>query len=558
MTMKVRGAPSVNQADAFVQDIVAHPEDDAPRLIFADWLEEQGDSASHARAELIRVQYALAELPAGDLRRPPLEQRQRDLLLAHEEQWTAPLRELGIPAWQFRRGFVERIRVHPARLIQCAAALQALVPLRELELTSEVNHDDYVPVLDLEAVALLPLLEQITALDLDRLHLYSYSEIRGSLPALLHSPRLGRLTTLSIPQPGILPTLLQAPFLPRLRTLRCTYNLATFFQKANLAGLTRLEFHEANWPLDDPLAGVACSPHLEQFEELSLATTDVPSALDRLASLRLPHLRYLDLSRTGLDGKDLRALLSGPLLEPVLVLDMGGNSIGEAGAKRLARAGCLSQLQRLVLNGNRLGPGGAAALSHCQNLAALEALHLRTNAIGDDGLQALAGNHLLRLRELNVSYNGVTARGLYHLASAWPGRLASLDLSWNRFGDDGVQALASCPDLTSLTALDLSYCELNDRAAVALAECPGLVKLATLNLDTNRIGDDGLATLAHSPHLGALRSLHLRNTAVGDEGVRALLDSPLLGKLEVLVLGGSRVSEAMRQELRSAFRGILG
>jgi uncharacterized protein (TIGR02996 family) len=30
---------------AFLADIAAHPEDDAPRLIYADWLEEHGDPA---------------------------------------------------------------------------------------------------------------------------------------------------------------------------------------------------------------------------------------------------------------------------------------------------------------------------------------------------------------------------------------------------------------------------------------------------------------------------------------------------------------------------------
>ncbi len=46
----------------FIQDIIEHPEDDAPRLIFADWLDENGEPE---RAELIRVQIRLAELKPG-------------------------------------------------------------------------------------------------------------------------------------------------------------------------------------------------------------------------------------------------------------------------------------------------------------------------------------------------------------------------------------------------------------------------------------------------------------------------------------------------------------
>ena len=46
-------------AEGFLQRIRAYPDDDVPRLIYADWLDEQGDP----RGEFIRVQVALANLP---------------------------------------------------------------------------------------------------------------------------------------------------------------------------------------------------------------------------------------------------------------------------------------------------------------------------------------------------------------------------------------------------------------------------------------------------------------------------------------------------------------
>jgi len=42
----------------FITEILANPDDDMPRLIFADWLEERGDP----RSEFIRVQCELARL----------------------------------------------------------------------------------------------------------------------------------------------------------------------------------------------------------------------------------------------------------------------------------------------------------------------------------------------------------------------------------------------------------------------------------------------------------------------------------------------------------------
>src|SRR5262249_8163694 len=38
----------------FFRDIKEHPDDDTPRLIFADWLQEHGDAAAAARGEFLR------------------------------------------------------------------------------------------------------------------------------------------------------------------------------------------------------------------------------------------------------------------------------------------------------------------------------------------------------------------------------------------------------------------------------------------------------------------------------------------------------------------------
>ena len=59
----------------FLDAILREPGEPTHRLVYADWLEEQGDAE---RAEFVRAQCALARLDDDD-RRPALEQSERDL-----------------------------------------------------------------------------------------------------------------------------------------------------------------------------------------------------------------------------------------------------------------------------------------------------------------------------------------------------------------------------------------------------------------------------------------------------------------------------------------------
>src|SRR5262245_21000654 len=89
--------------EAFREAISATPEDDAPRLVFADWLMEHGDAA---RGELIRVQCELARLSLDAPERPALEDRERDLVAANVRRWLEPIKQ-HVYDWSFDRGLLE-------------------------------------------------------------------------------------------------------------------------------------------------------------------------------------------------------------------------------------------------------------------------------------------------------------------------------------------------------------------------------------------------------------------------------------------------------------------
>jgi uncharacterized protein (TIGR02996 family) len=74
----------MTQDEAFLQAMVEAPEDETPRLIYADWLEEQGDPD---RAEFIRLQAQLAAMAEDDPRRAALEERDRRLFAELALSW---------------------------------------------------------------------------------------------------------------------------------------------------------------------------------------------------------------------------------------------------------------------------------------------------------------------------------------------------------------------------------------------------------------------------------------------------------------------------------------
>jgi uncharacterized protein (TIGR02996 family) len=83
-------------ADDLVAAIYQRPDDDQPRMVYADWLSERGDP----RGELIVLQMAEARGEAGEAH----QRRQAELLAAHAETWAGPLADVASQL-DYRRGF---------------------------------------------------------------------------------------------------------------------------------------------------------------------------------------------------------------------------------------------------------------------------------------------------------------------------------------------------------------------------------------------------------------------------------------------------------------------
>jgi uncharacterized protein (TIGR02996 family) len=281
----------MSEHDALLAAICEHPEDDVVRLVYADWLEENG---ADARAELIRLQIELAGLLEDDPRRPELRRRQADLLARYGDAWRAALPRLeGITWGDFERGFVTAVTAEDEPTFdRCAPALFAAAPVRRLHLRRVGTGDvwefstgprnfrqDFTGV---ERLATSPHLARLADLDLAGAVIGA-----GGVRALTASPHLSGLTALHLANNGIEPAaaevLAHSPLLARLRALDLGCNLVesdgarALAHSAHVAGLTELDLSRNNIGSAGALALVR-SPYLGGLTRLVMQGNGAVSA----------------------------------------------------------------------------------------------------------------------------------------------------------------------------------------------------------------------------------------------------------------------------------------
>jgi uncharacterized protein (TIGR02996 family) len=486
--------------EAFLQAVRENPDDDGPRLMFADWLEEHGD----IRGEFIHVQIELSRDDLPESRRAALQARERTLLEEHRRRWEQPLAGL-VASCVFRRGFIDEVSLDAGAFLERAPLLFARVPIRTARLGR--------------------------AADL--------------IVELAYSVHLERLTGLALPSgPGALgPTgawyLADSPHLAGLRSL----DLAT-----NALGDEGVAL----------LAGARGLPNLVSLNLRGNLVTDAGAEM-LAASPNLPALKILDLSenRIGLGG--VETLLGARRFETV---NLHGNGTTAAMLAVLTRAGKLTWLATAGREGGvvldlcrwAVGDEGAVALAASPQLGGVRTLLLRGSQLTAFGLRQFSESpHARGLRTLDVSNNAVADAGVVLAAGGGLTGLRSLGVRYNRIGDAGVAALARSSDFANLDTLDLSSNRVGPRGAAALAASRHLANLATLYLMYNEVGDEGAGALADSPYLRRLTTLDLRFNHVGDAGARRLAASRSLGGLRSLVIWGNDLGPAGRDALRERF-----
>jgi uncharacterized protein (TIGR02996 family) len=355
-------------------EIAANPDDDAPRMVYADLLVERGDP----RGELIHLQ--IKQLRGGYARE--VEERIGELMRAHEAQWKA---EAGITdaLSSFSRGF-------PASLIGSAASILAS---REALRTQPITSVSILSRLaGFEDVMQMPELARVSSLTISG-EMGSYRNhavlTAAQVEALARAPHLSNLRELWLKEAALdvagARILATAPWLPAIEKLVLGKNPLHGAGVAALApkliGLRHLTLDDVDVSREG-MAALAASP-IRRLDSLYLAGARLDDGGVALAtSPVMATVRHLNLDRTYPDNALAAALATSPHVTALRELGLTNGSIDVAGATALANSTALVALERLDLRENLLGHAGVAALAAGTGLRALRRLGLTGNGIG--------------------------------------------------------------------------------------------------------------------------------------------------------------------------------
>jgi uncharacterized protein (TIGR02996 family) len=335
--------------DAFLDDIRVNPDDDAVRLIYADWLDDRAAPGDADRAEFIRVQIAAVSLRGPELARS--HRRSRDLLELHWDEWTAPIwRILGrkthasVAPVGFRRGFLHELTLDADELTAHHRALFRLGPIGKIRLLAAGGRG-----------AALSACEPLSRLrELEFADYFREPFTASDMMALANSPHLGRLRVLRLNRNNLgdagVYALAGAEWLPGVVVLDLTDNGLSFDGVLALAH-TRRTFRPfwlglARNPIGPPAALLPQPP--------GFPMTAVPDILTDVMGL--------DLTRCNLTGRAVALLASLPL-RALRELDLSDNRLDDEAARALVRAPWMRGLRRLALRGHALTHEGLGRLA---------------------------------------------------------------------------------------------------------------------------------------------------------------------------------------------------
>ena len=317
---------------ALLKAIYANSDDDTPRLVYADWLDEHDQPE---RAEFIRVECQAARADRGSPDYPQLLRRSGQLLARHAARWFGPLATDEIVERVLtRRGFVDSAVLTADAFAAHADTLFAHAPLlRQLSVTAG-----------------------------------------GDWRAFFAAPEMSAVRSLSFWDGEFTPDAARA--------------LAV---STTVGGLVELDL--SRQPLGaHVMAAVAAAP-LRALEKLSVAESDLGDGGvgELFAGKSFQNLRELDLSENGPTDVACRSLAAAADFGRLERLALCQNHVTARGVAALAAAPHLARLRYLNLYLNPIDPAGGRAILASRHWGELNELNVIGCGVGIEVAADLRG-----------------------------------------------------------------------------------------------------------------------------------------------------------------------
>jgi uncharacterized protein (TIGR02996 family) len=403
----------MSDRDALLSAICAQPDEDTPRLVFADWCDEYGEPE---RAAFIRAQVELARTPSWE----PFAVRYR--WHASNARAVLGFRAELLPVdgfhveWDehpFHRGFGWALRVRTlSEWVERVEPLFARQPIGKVTFWHGVLDDWY-------RVAASEHLRHLRELVFNLGPGEPLRALRNE-PAALGVTDIRFQRASGAGMPVILEELFAAPLGRAVRGLHFSVGYES---------------------LDDQIDALNTRGPLERlsFTVMGLTAEHVRRLFAGPVGAALSELTLRNESALGSAG--LVALADGvpETLRELALVNVGARADG---LEALIRSAQLANLRRLNLSHNHLTPRATKVLSLSRALAGLRALDLSECGIGDKGVRHLVGAKFWpNLVELDLRKNPLSPAGVTHLLDAPPADLAALVLTGDALGTDARTAL---------------------------------------------------------------------------------------------------------------------
>lgn len=340
----------MTEGDALYQSILEYPEDDAPRLIYSDWLEEQGDTQ---RAAFIRVQCELARSEPFSPAYRRLFAKSRRLF---KPEWAQTLKGKILHA-EMHRGFIRKVTMYSKRFVMEASEIFDREPIQEVKFADYSAVRGNVPVVTLALCKELNRLKGVT--------LSGIAVTGRMVDTLLDGGNLINLENFQFEgtriEPGLYRQIFNSARLPRLQELgfafQPDYGVSWIDDLAGSNLLAQLEVLSLRYPSAsaNEICGLISNRALTNLKSLAITSCTCEPLLRMISECpHLTSLTDLDLSITSVTDASLAAFVENDEFNQLKRLNLPMNRISNTGVQSLLKAEQLRELFVLNLDANLL------------------------------------------------------------------------------------------------------------------------------------------------------------------------------------------------------------